>query len=230
MFGFFGLHDLLWLQRTVVGKLRGEYPAVRADGGPYVRRFTPTQIGLHVTIVVSFLVLAAAGLPLKFAGAPWAPGLNALIGRSARRRDLHRIAAVVTFGYFGFHVLSALYQMVFKHQRGYLWGRAPWFAAGRRARLHRQRRIFPLSAPAAEIRSLDHRESSTTWRCSGRRHDRPYWPHAVFPGLFTRFLPGWVLNAAYITHSDEALLAAGFIFLFHYFHTHLRPKVFPMDP
>ncbi len=51
-----------------------------------------------------------------------------------------------------------------------------------------------------------------------------------FPGFFTSFLPGWVLNAAYIMHSDEALLATGFIFLFHFFHTHLRPESFPMDP
>jgi hypothetical protein len=31
-------------------------------------------------------------------------------------------------------------------------------------------------------------------------------------------------------HSDEALLATGFIFLFHFFHTHLRPEAFPLDP
>ena len=49
------------------------------------------------------------------------------------------------------------------------------------------------------------------------------------PGLFTSFLPGWTLNAAYVVHSDEALLATGFIFVFHFFHTHLRPEIFPMD-
>ena len=51
-----------------------------------------------------------------------------------------------------------------------------------------------------------------------------------FPTAFTMVLPGWALNAAYIVHSDEALLATGFIFLFHFFHTHLRPEAFPMDP
>jgi hypothetical protein len=51
-----------------------------------------------------------------------------------------------------------------------------------------------------------------------------------FPDFFSKFLPGWALNAAYIIHSDEALLATGFIFLFHFFHTHLRPEAFPMDP
>ena len=49
------------------------------------------------------------------------------------------------------------------------------------------------------------------------------------PTLATTVLPGWVLNAAYVIHSDEALLATGFIFLFHFFHTHLRPEAFPMD-
>jgi hypothetical protein len=32
-----------------------------------------------------------------------------------------------------------------------------------------------------------------------------------------------------VIHSDEALLATGFIFVFHFFHTHLRPESFPMD-
>jgi hypothetical protein len=33
-----------------------------------------------------------------------------------------------------------------------------------------------------------------------------------------------------VVHSDEALLATGFIFIFHFFHTHLRPETFPLDP
>jgi hypothetical protein len=51
-----------------------------------------------------------------------------------------------------------------------------------------------------------------------------------FPQFFTTFLPGWFLNAAHVVHSDEALLATGFIFIFHFFHTHLRPETFPLDP
>ena len=34
---------------------------------------------------------------------------------------------------------------------------------------------------------------------------------------------------ATIIHSDEALLAIGFIFTVHFFNTHLRPEKFPMD-
>jgi cytochrome b subunit of formate dehydrogenase len=50
-----------------------------------------------------------------------------------------------------------------------------------------------------------------------------------FPVFFTRFLPGWVINIALVVHSDEALLAAGFIFTFHFFNTHFRLEKFPMD-
>ena len=42
-------------------------------------------------------------------------------------------------------------------------------------------------------------------------------------------MPGWFLNVATIIHSDEALLATGFIFTVHFFNTHLRPEKFPMD-
>jgi cytochrome b subunit of formate dehydrogenase len=50
-----------------------------------------------------------------------------------------------------------------------------------------------------------------------------------FPVFFTRFLPGWLLNIALVIHSDEALLAAGFIFSIHFFNTHFRIEKFPMD-
>ena len=67
VFGFFGLHALLWLQRTLVGRLRGEFKVEHGGPGPYVRRFTTTQMWLHVSIILSFLLLAVTGLPLKFA-------------------------------------------------------------------------------------------------------------------------------------------------------------------
>src|SRR4030042_3002641 len=50
-----------------------------------------------------------------------------------------------------------------------------------------------------------------------------------FPEFFTIFLPGWILNIATIVHSDEALLASGFLFTVHFFNTHFRPSKFPID-
>ena len=50
-----------------------------------------------------------------------------------------------------------------------------------------------------------------------------------FPTFFTRVLPGWLINLALVIHSDEALLAAGFIFSIHFFNTHFRIEKFPID-
>jgi len=50
-----------------------------------------------------------------------------------------------------------------------------------------------------------------------------------FPEFFSKALPGWLINVVQIVHSDEALLATGFIFTVHFFHTHFRPEAFPMD-
>ena len=50
-----------------------------------------------------------------------------------------------------------------------------------------------------------------------------------FPTVAAKLLPGWAFNVAMIIHSDEAILATGFIFAIHFFNSHLRPEKFPMD-
>ena len=47
--------------------------------------------------------------------------------------------------------------------------------------------------------------------------------------FFSKFLPGWMFNIAALVHGEEALLAVGFIFTFHFFNGHVRPEKFPMD-
>jgi L-ascorbate metabolism protein UlaG (beta-lactamase superfamily) len=51
----------------------------------------------------------------------------------------------------------------------------------------------------------------------------------MLPLMVTGHLPGWTLNVAHIVHSEEALLATAFIFIVHFFNTHLRPTAFPLD-
>jgi cytochrome b subunit of formate dehydrogenase len=232
VFGFFGLHAALWLQRTLVGRLRGEFHVQHFGEGPYVRRFTSTQMWLHVSIILSFLLLAVTGLPLKFAAAPWAPGLMKALGGADVAAWLHRFAAIVTFGYFAVHLAMLFRDVVLKRQRGYFWG---W-----KSMTPNLKDLQDLWANVKYFLYLGPRPSLDRW-AYWEKFDylAVFWGVGMigasglilwFPGFFTQFLPGWALNAAYIIHSDEALLATGFIFLFHFFHTHLRPESFPMDP
>jgi hypothetical protein len=65
----------------------------------------------------------------------------------------------------------------------------------------------------------------------------PYWgipilgPAGValwFRDEVTQVLPGIVLNAFYIMHTDEALLAVIFLFFVHWYNVHYSPEKFPM--
>ena len=232
VFAFFGLHGLLWLQRAVVALLRGEEFAGHHGPGPYVRRFSGMQMSVHVSIVISFLTLAATGLPLKFAAAPWAPKLMALLGGAQTAGVLHRLAGVVTFGYFTWHLGMMFYDLVVKREKGFFWGP--------RSMVPQPRDIVDMFKMIAYFFYLGPRpkfDRFTYWE----KFDylAVFWGVAMIglsglmlwlPTVATTVLPGWALNAAYIIHSDEALLATGFIFLFHFFHTHLRPEAFPLDP
>ena len=230
VFGFFGLHGFLWMQRALVGKLRGEFPP-QDRSGPHVRRFHGMQIAVHVTIVVSFLLLGATGLPLKFAEASWAPGLIAVFGGQQVAGWLHRLAGAVTFGYFAWHLAMLAHAIVIKKERGFFWGP--------RSMVPQPQDIVDMFAMFRYFLYLGPRpkfDRFTYWE----KFDylAVFWGVAIigcsglvlwFPTAATTVLPGWALNAAYVIHSDEALLATGFIFLFHFFHTHLRPETFPMD-
>ena len=232
VFGFFGLHALLWLQRTLVGRLRGEFKVEHGGPGPYVRRFTTTQMWLHVSIILSFLLLSVTGLPLKFATAPWAPGLMKVLGGPEVASWLHRFAAIVTFGYFAVHLAMLFRDIVLEKKKGYFWG---W-----RSMTPQLKDVQDLWANVKYFLYMGPRPTLDRWSYWEKfDYLAVFWGVGMigvsglmlwFPDFFTKFLPGWALNAAYIIHSDEALLATGFIFLFHFFHTHLRPESFPMDP
>ncbi len=231
VFGFFGLHDLLWLQRALVGSMRGEFREEEQNRDQYVQRFSKMNIRMHVTIIVTFLLLALTGLPLKFHDAGWAQQLMNMLGGIDASRVIHRVAAIGTFGYMAFHLGNLLFRWVVRREKGLFWG---------------PNSMVPQPKDVADIFA-----NFRYYLYLGKRPDNDRWNYiekfdylAVFwgvmiiglsglmlwlPMFFTSFLPGWTINAAYVVHSDEALLATGFIFVFHFFHTHLRPGSFPMD-
>jgi cytochrome b subunit of formate dehydrogenase len=232
VFAFFGVHDLLWLQRGLVAAARGELKGLRQTGGPYVKRFSDIHVWTHGVVVVSFLLLAATGLPLRFSSAPWAQPMMDLFGGPELAGGLHRVAAVVTFGYFAFHVLQVLYESLVERKKGYFWGPHSMVPQPKDFKdLWANLKYFFYLGPPPPVGRWAYWEKFD--------YLAVFWGVAVIglsglmlwlPDFFTRFLPGWALNAAFVIHSEEALLATGFIFIFHFFHVQLRPEVFPLDP
>jgi cytochrome b subunit of formate dehydrogenase len=251
-FAFFALHTLLWLYRSMAlymsdsREWREDKITVREDTEEFTR-FTPLDRFLHGLIILSFLLLVTTGMPLKFYYTDWAKVLLGLMGGQAVAAVLHRVGALITIFYFTVHVSSVIYGLWLGRRR-FLNPETGRIDLGR----IRDAALGP-DSPMPGIQDLKDIIAHNKWffgRGPKPQFDRwTYWEKfdymAVFwgvamigvsglimwfPEFFTLVLPGWSINVALIIHSDEALLAAGFIFTFHFFNVHFRPDKFPMDP
>jgi cytochrome b subunit of formate dehydrogenase len=187
---------------------------------------------LHILVIISFLGLVATGIPLRFAYAPWAPTAMALLGGPVVAGVIHRLCALITFGYFFIHIGDLAYRIVRRGEaRKLLWGPSSMVPQPRDIRdVVQMFKWFFGRAPRPRFERYSYMEKFDYWAV--------FWGVAIigssglllwFPEFFARFLPGWVFNVATIVHGDEALLATAFIFTIHFFNVHLRPEKFPID-
>ena len=196
-------------------------------------RFSRLQRILHICMIVSFMCLALTGLTLKFSYTSWAAVLSHLLGGFESAGNIHRSAALVMFGVFIAHLVDLYRQKKREH--------ASWLAMlfGPGSMMPNRRDLTELVGTLKWFVGLGKRPAYGRWTYWEKfDYFAVFWGIAVigstgltlwFPVFFTRFIPGSFLNVATIIHSDEALLATGFIFTVHFFNTHLRPEKFPMD-
>ena len=250
-FAFFGGHTFLWLFRSVWlylhdSKKFREAKIQTQDDDEWFTRFEPFDRFLHFLVVTSFLLLVVTGMPLKFYYTDWAKAIFNLMGGTSVARSLHHFGALITFLYFILHVTSLA---------GNLWKNRQQVYDPATGRLQLKRVWAAMFGPDSMVPTLqDLKDFIAHNKWFFGKGPRPqfdrwtYWEKfdyfAVFwgvniigvsglmmwfPEFFSRFMPGWMINIALIVHSDEALLAAGFIFTVHFFNTHFRLEKFPMD-
>ncbi len=251
VFVFFGLHTLLWIVRSVALYIRDSKTFREAkvkvlEDDLKFRRFEPIDRFLHVMMILSFITLVITGMPLKFFDTNWAGSLMKVLGGVESAGYLHRVAALLMVFIFVVHLFN-LFQSVLSGLRE---SRDP-----KTGKLGFKNALTFLLGPDSVIphpRDLTDFWAHQKWffgKGPKPKFDRwTYWEKfdyfAVFwgvfiigfsglimwiPNFFTSFLPGWIINISLIIHSDEALLAAGFIFTFHFFNVHFRIEKFPMD-
>ena len=242
-FAVFWVHTLLWMFRGFIenrekaAKLQsGEYHHVIPDAHKQYRRFNRIHIFMHILVITSFLGLSLTGLPLKFSGQPWAVWMMNFFGGSANAGLIHRYCAGITFVYFAMALYMSFHFLFIRKDipGNFL------------------QRLFGPDSLCPNLRDISDVVNMVRWFLF--RGPKPtferwtYWEKfdfiAVFwgmfaiggsglmlwfPEIFGLILPGWAFNVATIIHSDEALLATGFIFSVHFFNTHGRPEKFPMD-
>ncbi|MFY9673807.1 MAG: hypothetical protein WB817_04075 [Terriglobales bacterium] len=196
-------------------------------------RFTRLQRALHACMIVSFISLATTGMTLKFSYTRWAAIVSRFFGGFQTAGYIHRTAAVLMFCVFTAHIYS-LIQMKKREKKTWL-----GLIFGPDSMMLNRQDLDQFIATMKWFVGVGQRPQYGRWTYWEKfDYFAVFWGIAVigstgltlwFPVFFTRLLPGSFINVATIIHSDEALLATGFIFTVHFFNTHLRPEKFPMD-
>ncbi len=217
---------------------------IEKDGKLYFHRLTLNQRLQHFLLFISFTLLAATGLPLKFHHTWWGPKVYALVGGIHYAPLLHRISAVVMTAVFIYHLMYVLvcgyrYYILPLKKQGTLTLKTMITAIMQMPMVPNLTDIKELMVVFKYFLFLTNRRPSLVFH--GLKEKFGYL--AVFWGVpvigisgyflwykefFTRYFSGNVLNFAYIAHSDEAFLACIVIFIWHLYNVHLAPAVFPM--
>jgi cytochrome b subunit of formate dehydrogenase len=192
-------------------------------------RFNVFHRFIHLVMMVTFIGLALTGLPLKYSHTLWAQVLIVFWGGVKGAGIFHRSFAGITFGYFSLHLLWVLYYVLVL--KGHLFGPDSMLPSKKDFKdLLQHIAYFLGKGEPPQFGRFTYWEKFDYWAV--------FWGIAFiggsglvlwFPEFFSRFSPGLFFNIAYTIHSDEALLAAGFIFIVHLYNAHLRAHVFPID-
>jgi thiosulfate reductase cytochrome b subunit len=236
VFSFFGLHTLLWFVRSLVHRLRHGAPKRLESGKVAYVRFTTYHRVIHVIVIVSFLGLSLTGLPLKYSAEPWARWLANALGGFESTSFIHRVCALLTVFYFVAHLSWLINKIVECRRAKWKWLRilfgpdSPIPGMRDFRDIFRMFRWFLGLGPKPTFDRWTYWEKFDYWAV--------FWGVGIigtsglvlwFPETFSLVLPGTIINIAKVIHSEEALLATGFIFTIHFFNTHLRAEKFPMD-
>ncbi|MCZ6103865.1 rhodanese-like domain-containing protein [Campylobacter ureolyticus] len=252
VFGFFGIHTLLWFIRLTMTRMKYSKEWKEAKNRAHsdkvkIKRFTGFHKVQHFLLAASFLGLGFSGMPQKYHTADWAQSMIDLMGGPIGATKIHHISAFIMLAVVFSHFVEIIV-VAYRNRRAVIdpnTGKFSWKIFWRK--------FFGPDSLVPNFQDFRDLKNNFLWFI-GKKDKMPqfdrwtYWEKfdyiAVFWGMliiglsglmlwfpvtFTKILPGQMLNLATFLHSDEALLALGFIFAVHFFHTHFRANKFPMD-
>jgi cytochrome b subunit of formate dehydrogenase len=218
------------LDRTATKPIEASVRGAAAATG-HIQRFDRPTRALHVVVMLTFLLLAATGMPILFSDAAWGRAVAMLFGGFTGAGLVHRAAGAVLLLAVAWHVGNIFWRGFGRGERGLFWGPASMTPQPRDfVQFWQQLKWFVGRGPYPKYEHFTYWEKFDYWAV--------LWGTAImgaaglilwFPEAAATVLPGWMFNVALFVHGAEATLAIGFIFVVHFFNGHLRPNKFPMD-
>ncbi len=192
----------------------------------YVKRFSVRQRIEHFATMTLFLTLSMTGLPQKYFESGWAQWFILALGGIDRVRVIHRTAGVLFTLVTAIH-LTTVIAMVTS-------GRAQLSLVPTRRDFTDAIQMLKYYLGTAdrhpEFDRFDYRQKWEYWGLVlGSVIVIATGLVLLFPILTAQFLPGEVIPASKLAHSNEGLMAFLVVVVWHIYNAHFSPDVFPFD-
>ncbi|UCH82029.1 MAG: cytochrome b/b6 domain-containing protein [Nitrospiraceae bacterium] len=220
-------------------------PSIKVKNGiKYFYRFTVNQRIQHFILAWSVVTLVLTGMPLKFPDASWAPYLYSLFGGIHAAPVIHKVFGAILLALFVYHIVYLIY-IIYKYEVLPM-KKKDGVSTGKVLKVLANQPLVPNLKDAKDIWGLlKYLLYFTRKRPDGAKYTwkekfdywAPFWGMVIIglsglvmwnKELATTIFPGELINFSLIAHSDEALLAALFLFIWHWYNVHFSQAVFPM--
>ena len=191
-----------------------------------VVRFEPIQRLEHALVMSLFTILALTGIPQKFFDSRWAQVLTGWLGGVDTARLIHRTAGVL----FSLVVVVHLTRLVMGVARGRLSLALVPTRQDFRDAVITLRYYLGVSDEQARFGKFDYRQKFEYWGLVlGAAIVIVTGFVLLYPAAVTSILPGQLVPASQVAHSNEGLMAFLVVIVWHIYNAHFNPDVFPFD-
>ena len=188
-------------------------------------RFSTLERAEHFVVMALFALLALTGFPQKFYDHRWAQLLTGLLGGVDTARWFHRAAGLTFAALLVAHVVRLVWSVV---RRTTSFSMVP--TRQDVADAIQTIKYYLRLADPPRFDHFDYRQKFEYWgMLLGSAVVAATGVALLFPIQTALWLPGQLIPAAYVAHSQEGLMALLVVIVWHIYNAHLNPDVFPYD-
>jgi formate dehydrogenase subunit gamma len=192
----------------------------------YIVRFNLQQRIEHLLTMLIFTLLCLTGLPQKFFQAGWAHGLVDLFGGISSTRLIHRYCGILLAISTVVHFANAIASIMAKKATMTMVPVRRDFEDA----ILQLRYYLGMTQQHPHYDRYDYKQKFEYWGLIFGNIIMVVTGFILyFPVQFAMLIPGQVIPAAKVAHSNEGLMAFFVITIWHIFNAHLNPDVFPFD-
>ncbi len=191
-----------------------------------VRRFSPARIVEHWMHVLTFCVLVSTGLSQRFYSLAVSQWIILHLGGIDSVRLIHRFAGIIfSVGVITHLIIAAIGIVYRKWQPSMVITKKDFTDV-----VHNIRYYLGLENGPTRGGRYTYKQKFEYWGIlTGVLLMMATGAVLWFPAVVTRFLPGEIIPAAKVLHTNEALVVFLIISIWHIYNAIFSPEVFPLD-